>query len=674
VVGPDPAVLAVELPVPVVTVDRGGTVTFANASLSRLVDDEAPQGRLLDEVLGLPGAYAALAEQATDPSSPHADLSCRTADGRALLLAAVGRMLEDGSVLAVLTDETETRAAASQHADQTQALRLLAEFPEKNPGPVGRIARDGTVVMANAAARSFLGEDEIRGRSWIDLCPGMTPELWERILASGGRITHEADRSGICILFTHVVADAGDLVFVYGADVTARREDERLLAQQAAQLAEVARFPEMNPGPVLRMGPDANVLMANAAARLVFGENLVGRSWLDLCPGVDTVLWKEYEAAEDVRFHEARIGERSFVFAHRWDVQTRLMFVFGADVSAQKAAERALRQSERMATLGTLAAGVAHELNNPAAAAGRAADQLVTTFTALQLARQRLDDAGLPPEGWRILGTLEERAREQAGTPSELSTIERSDREAELEDWLDDHGVDEAWDLAPGLVAQGLIAGDLDAIADSLAPELLGTGLRWATAAHGVHRLAREIGQGTGRISEIVQAMKSYSYLGQAPVQAVDVHEGLDSTLVILRNKLKQGIEVRREYDRSLPAVAAHGSELNQVWTNLLDNAADAMGGRGTITIRTSQDGDTVMVEVVDDGPGIPDEIQHQVFDPFFTTKEPGKGTGLGLSTSYSIVTEKHHGTMTVTSRPGSTTFTVRLPIDAPSEVAREDS
>jgi signal transduction histidine kinase len=350
------------------------------------------------------------------------------------------------------------------------------------------------------------------------------------------------------------------------------------------------------------------------------------------------------------------------------------MFVFGADVTAQKAAERALRQSERMATLGTLAAGVAHELNNPAAAAGRAAEQLAATFTALQEARQRLDDAGLSPQGWRALGMLEERARQQAGRPAELTTLERSDREDDLEDWLDEHGIEDPWELAPGLVAQGLDHEQLDDLARLLDPGLLGTGLRWVTAAHGVHRLAREISQGTGRISEIVQAMKTYSYLGQAPVQAVDVHEGLDSTLVILRNKLKQGIEVRREYGQALPPVAAYGSELNQVWTNLIDNAADAMGGHGTITIRTSRDADRVVVEIVDDGAGIPEEIQHQVFDPFFTTKEPGKGTGLGLSTSYSIVTEKHGGTMTVTSRPGATSFVVRLPIDAPTEGEQESS
>ena len=662
--------LVARLPVGVVTVDPNGIVTFANPRLIELVAADATVGLPLDDLLGLRGAFEAIAEKAAEGSSAPVELSCRTAGGAELMLAATAVVHADGSVTAVLVDETAHHSSRRLHDDQTQALRLLAEFPEKNPGPVGRVSRDGIVVMANAAARTFLGEQEIRGRSWVDLCPGMSWELWHRILDSGQRITHEAERNGVCILFTHVVSDSGDLVFVYGADVTDRREDERMLAQQAAQLAEVARFPEMNPGPVLRMGPDARVLMANAAAREVFGENLIGQSWLDLCPGVDTSWWHEVELADDVRFHEERIGERSFVLAHRWDPRTQLMFVFGADVTAQKVAERALRQSERMATLGTLAAGIAHELNNPAAATGRAAAQLVTAFTTLEEAHLLLDGAGLPPAARALLHDLQERGRDQAGRPSDLSTMERSDRESDIEDWLDDHEVGDAWSLAPGLVAQGLTEADLEALEQAVGPDLLAPALTWSTAAHRVLALANEIGQGSGRISEIVQAMKTYSYLGQAPVQAVDVHEGLDSTLVILRNKLKSGIEVRREYAPQLPAVAAYGSELNQVWTNLLDNAADAMGGQGTVVIRTRRDGDHVVVEIEDDGPGVPEAIQHQVFDPFFTTKEPGKGTGLGLSTSYSIVTEKHHGSMTVHSRPGSTTFSVRLPIDAPRQEA----
>jgi signal transduction histidine kinase len=182
-----------------------------------------------------------------------------------------------------------------------------------------------------------------------------------------------------------------------------------------------------------------------------------------------------------------------------------------------------------------------------------------------------------------------------------------------------------------------------------------------------VYTLLNEIGQGSTRISEIVGALKSYSYLGQAPVQSVNIHEGIDNTLVILRNKLKTGITVHREYDLNLRPIVAYGSELNQVWTNLLDNAADALNGKGEIIIRTKHSEKSVQVEIEDNGPGIPKEIQSRIFDPFFTTKELGKGTGLGLSTSYSIIVEKHNGEISIESKPGQTCFTIVLPINLPT-------
>jgi signal transduction histidine kinase len=254
-----------------------------------------------------------------------------------------------------------------------------------------------------------------------------------------------------------------------------------------------------------------------------------------------------------------------------------------------------------------------------------------------------------------------------AQSPGDLGALERADREAAMEDWLAAHGVADAWELAPQLVAAGLDAAKLVPIAAALERDALAATLGWLGALLPVYTLAYEIGQGSARISEIVGAMKSYAHLGQAPILDVDLHAGIDNTLVILRSKLKQGIAVRREFASDLPPIPAFGSELNQVWTNILDNAADALGGSGNITIRTRRNGAWAVVEIEDDGPGIPEEIQAHIFDPFFTTKEPGKGTGLGLSTTYSIVTEKHKGEIAVQSRPGSTRFTIKLPIGQPS-------
>lgn len=328
-----------------------------------------------------------------------------------------------------------------------------------------------------------------------------------------------------------------------------------------------------------------------------------------------------------------------------------------------------LRQSEKLATLGTLTAGIAHELNNPAAATRRAADQLRDAFAHLEDAHLRLGTVTLTSTGQALLRSLEQQGRERAVRPGDLDVLARSDREAAVEEWLDERGIADPWRLAPSLVGQGLDPSALTQLATALQGEALNAVLAWAASVFSVYTLLHEVGQGSARVAEVVGALKSYSHLGQAPVQTVDLHEGLDNTLVILRGKLKTGINVRRDYGADVPQVTAYGSELNQVWTNLLDNAAEAMGGKGEITIRTRRHGDWAVVEIQDNGPGIPEEIQPKIFDPFFTTKAPGKGTGLGLSTSYAIVTQKHLGEFRVASRPGFTCFTVKLPIERPSPV-----
>ena len=324
----------------------------------------------------------------------------------------------------------------------------------------------------------------------------------------------------------------------------------------------------------------------------------------------------------------------------------------------------ALRQSEKMAQLGTLTAGVAHELNNPAAAVRRGADQLEKAIAAFGKAQAALGALGLSGEQQAVMDGLSGQSRASAGKPQpHLDALARSDLEYALEDWLDARGTPDGWELAPALVSLGYDVDGLAAFAGQFDPEHLPAVVGWLSASYGVYNLLAEIGQGAGRISEIVKALKAYSYLDQAPVQAVDLHEGLDNTLLILRSKLKQ-ITVLREYAAELPKIQGYGSELNQVWTNLLDNAADALAGHEnpTITIQTERRGDWVTVRVMDNGPGIPPEIQGRVFDAFFTTKEPGKGTGLGLEISYNIIVNKHRGDLRLFSRSGLTCFQVDLP------------
>lgn len=326
-----------------------------------------------------------------------------------------------------------------------------------------------------------------------------------------------------------------------------------------------------------------------------------------------------------------------------------------------KSTELLLNQSEKMAQLGTLTAGIAHELNNPASAAQRGAQQLREVFAQIQSTHSRLVRLGLAPGEIAELAQLEAQIREAGLHPLHLSPLEQSDRQADVEEWLEAHDLENAWELSPQLVGVGIAPDMLDGLSSRFGGERLQVILEWLGATGSVAALLDEIGQGARRISEIVKAMKSYVYLDQGPVQEVDVQEGIENSLIILGHKLKKGVAVQREYDPQLPRIQAYGGELNQVWTNLIDNAVDAMDGKGHLIIRTSQQDPWVVVEVEDDGPGIPPEVQPKLFSPFFTTKPLGKGTGLGLNISYNII-QKHQGEISFTSRPGQTRFLVRLP------------
>jgi signal transduction histidine kinase/predicted CoA-binding protein len=331
--------------------------------------------------------------------------------------------------------------------------------------------------------------------------------------------------------------------------------------------------------------------------------------------------------------------------------------------SRLRATEIMLRQSEKMAQLGTLTAGIAHELNNPAAAAQRGAEQLSSALRNFQDSLVRLNELDLSEDGFTVIQSLEKLTQERASMPPELNALERSDQEYEVENWLENKDIASAWEYAPTLVNLGFETSGLEELSRSFREPEFAALLDWLTASFTIYSLLEEIRQGAGQISNIVRSLKTYVYLDQAPVQEVDVHEGLDNTLVMLRSKLKSGLTLRREYAGQLPRIQAYGSELNQVWTNIIDNAIDAMGNQGDLVLRTRLEGDWVVVEIQDSGPGIPEEIQSKIFNPFFTTKPVGKGTGLGLNISYNIIL-KHGGEIKLFSKPGQTCFQVWLPIN----------
>ncbi|WP_353828791.1 PAS domain S-box protein [Agromyces sp. SYSU T0242] len=367
----------------------------------------------------------------------------------------------------------------------------------------------------------------------------------------------------------------------------------------------------------------------------------------------------ERKAAEEaLRESEQRLRERTDELRGKNEVLEHTLAQIGQ-------MQDQLVLQEKMASLGKLSAGMAHELNNPASAAQRGAAQASAVFAKLQEAQLQLGRLGLYGSKLEHLRELDRLAAARAEEPAEMGVLERSDRESEVEDWLHEHGVPDPGELAPAMVSLGLSLADLERLADTFEGEQTAVIAEWLGLKFLIYTLLAEVTVGTTRIVELVKALKTYTYMDQMPVQDVDVRRGLDNTLIILHNKLKGGVTVLREYDDDLPTIQAYASELNQVWTNLIDNAIDAMGGAGTLLIRVHRDGDDVEVQVEDDGAGIPPENLKVLFDPFFTTKPVGEGTGLGLPISRNIIVKKHHGLMTVDSEPGRTRFTVRLPIDA---------
>ena len=327
-----------------------------------------------------------------------------------------------------------------------------------------------------------------------------------------------------------------------------------------------------------------------------------------------------------------------------------------------------LAERERLLALGKLSAGLTHELNNPAAAAIRATDALRDKVTHMRNKLAMIADGRIAGPALRKLVMAQDEFVKKVRHAPTLSPLEASDREDELGDWFDEHGIEGGWDLAPVFVAGGLGVEDMEAVSAACENGMVEGPIRWLAYTVESESLMREIIDATTRISDLVGAAKQYSQLDRAPFRYVDVHEGLDATLMMFGRKLGEdgGVKMVKDYDRTLPQIPAYPAELNQVWTNIIDNAIDAMEGKGTLTVRTARVDDRVLVEIGDTGPGIPPDIRRRIFEPFFTTKGVGKGTGLGLDVSYRVIVSRHHGDVQVESHPGDTRFCVFLPLAEP--------
>jgi signal transduction histidine kinase len=456
---------------------------------------------------------------------------------------------------------------------------------------------------------------------------------------------------------------------------------EKLTPEQLGRLCGEGRVELFEPGPVYTEGEPATCFYVMIEGTVVLSRR-VGGDDVEVNrtsqPGVYAGSMQAYlgDRVPQVYNNSMRVTEPTRFFVLPADTFASIMqewfpmavhllegLFFGS-----KNTQRAIGQRERLLALGSLSAGLTHELNNPAAAAVRATATLRERVAKM---RHKLAVIAEGPFSRDVLANLidiQERTAERVAKAPTLSPLEAADREDAVTDWLDDHGITEGWRIAPTFVQAGLDLDWLDQVAAAVDEEILPGAIGWLNYTVETELLMDEIEDSTTRISHLVDAAKQYSQLDRAPYRVADVHELLDSTLLMLSGKIGPRIKVVKEYDRTLPKIPAYPAELNQVWTNLIDNAVSAInsaGGGGTLTVRTARDHDRLLVEFRDTGIGIPPDVRGRIFDPFFTTKPVGEGTGLGLDISWRIVVNKHHGSLQIESEPGDTRFHVLLPLTA---------
>jgi signal transduction histidine kinase len=454
---------------------------------------------------------------------------------------------------------------------------------------------------------------------------------------------------------------------------------EKLAPEQLDELCRIGRTETVEPGPVFSEGEPATCFYVLLEGTVVTSRR-VGTDNVEVNRtsqrGVYSGAFQAYlgDRVPQLYPNSMRVTERSRFFVLAADDFARIVsdwFPMAVHLLeglffGNKTIQQAISQRERLLALGSLSAGLTHELNNPAAAALRATSSLRERVAGMRHKLKILAGGSYRQADLNALVAVQERAAEKVAKAEQLSPMDASDREDAVADWMEAHGIGGGWDLAPAFVQAGLDEEWLDQVAAAVDGSLLESAVRWLNYTVETELLMNEIEDSTSRISGLVNAARQYSQLDRAPYQVIDVHELLDSTLQMLAGKIGDGIRVVKEFDPALPPVPGFPGELNQVWTNLVDNAVAAMDGSGTLTVRTRREHGRLVVEFQDTGPGVPPEIRRRIFEPFFTTKPVGQGTGLGLDISWRIVVNKHHGDLEVESEPGDTRFRVYLPLTAP--------